>query len=121
VSGAALAVGAAALADTAWIERTRQRLAKAATRLDAILMASGLCIVGGTSLFRLAQTPQAGTLSRHLGRTGILVRAFPDDPSWLRFGLPANKHAWQRLDDALASFRSGEKTELESAASKRSP
>lgn len=122
VSGAALAVGAAALADTAWIERTRQRLAKAATRLDAILMASGLCIVGGTSLFRLAQTPQAGTLSRHLGRTGILVRAFPDNPSWLRFGLPANKQAWQRLDDALASFRAGENAVRESsAASQRSP
>ena len=38
VSGPAIAVGTKALADTAWIERTRRRLAKAAERLDAILI-----------------------------------------------------------------------------------
>ena len=26
-------------------------------------------------------------------------------PNWLRFGLPANKREWQRLDDSMASFR----------------
>ncbi len=104
VSGPALAAGAKALADAAWRERTRERLEKAAKRLDAILADLGLDIVGGTSLFRLAQTPDAGALFRHLGRAGILVRAFPDNPSWLRFGLPANEREWQRLDDATASF-----------------
>ena len=105
VSGPALAVGAKALADTAWRQRTRRRLEKAAKRLDAILGDVGLDIVGGTSLFRLARTPKAGALFRHLGRAGILVRAFPDNPNWLRFGLPANKREWQRLDDSMASFR----------------
>ncbi len=105
VSGPALAVGAKALADAAWIERTRRRLAKAAKRLDAILAGSGLEIVGGTSLFRLARTPAASALFHHLGRAGILVRAFPDNASWLRFGLPANERDWQRLDGAMASFR----------------
>ena len=57
VSGPALAVGAKALADTDWIERTRKRIAKAANKLDAILTASGLSVIGGTSLFRLAQIP----------------------------------------------------------------
>ncbi len=104
VSGPALAVGAKALADTAWRQRTRRRLEKAAKRLDAILGNVGLDIVGGTSLFRLVRTPEAGALFRHLGRAGILVRAFPDNPSWLRFGLPANEREWQRLDDATASF-----------------
>ena len=105
VSGPALAVGAKALADTAWRQRTRRRLEKAAKRLDAILGDLGLDIVGGTSLFRLARTPEAGALFRHLGRAGILVRAFPDNANWLRFGLPANKREWQRLDDSMASFR----------------
>jgi cobalamin biosynthetic protein CobC len=104
VSGPALAVGAKALADTGWIERTRRRLARAARRLDAILERAGLEVIGGTSLFRLAQTPAADALFRHLGRAGIFVRPFPDNASWLRFGLPANEPAWRRLEAALTSF-----------------
>jgi cobalamin biosynthetic protein CobC len=104
VSGPALAVGAKALADTGWIERTRRRLARAARRLDAILERAGLEVIGGTSLFRLAQTPAADALFRHLGRAGIFARPFPDNASWLRFGLPANEPAWSRLEAALTSF-----------------
>ena len=77
VSGPALAVGAKALADTAWIERTRRRLARAARRLDAVLERAGLEIIGGTSLFRLVQTPAADALFHHLGRAGILRAALP--------------------------------------------
>ena len=105
VSGPALAVGAKALADQAWCERTRRRLERGAKRLDAILAGVDLDIVGGTSLFRLARTPKAGALFRHLGGAGILVRAFLDNPSWLRFGLPASEREWQRLAGAMASFR----------------
>jgi cobalamin biosynthetic protein CobC len=105
VSGPALAVGAKALADAAWIERTRGRLETAEKRLDALLAGSGLAIVGGTSLFRLARTPAADALFHHLGRRGILVRVFPDNASWLRFGLPASAPDWQRLGAAMASFR----------------
>jgi cobalamin biosynthesis protein CobC len=105
VSGPALAVGTKALTDTDWIERTRKRLAKAASKLDAILKASGLHIIGGTSLFRLAQTPSASAWFHHLGRAGIFVRAFPHNASWLRFGLPGNAREWQRLDAAMASFQ----------------
>ena len=105
VSGPALAVGAKALADLAWAERTRGRLAKAAKRLDAVLTELGLDIVGGTTLFRLVQTPAAAALFRQLGRAGIFVRAFPNDATWLRFGLPANESAWRRLRGALSSFQ----------------
>jgi len=105
VSGPALAVGAKALADTGWIERTRGRLTKAAERLDAILIDAGLDIVGGTSLFRLVRTPVARALFHHLGRAGIWVRAFADQADRLRLGLPANEQAWQRLRGALVSFR----------------
>jgi cobalamin biosynthesis protein CobC len=107
VSGPALAVGAKALADAAWIGRTRQRLFNAANRLDAILTAAGLGIIGGTSLFRLARTPAAGELFHYLGRAGIFVRAFPENASWLRFGLPANAGDWQRLRQAMGSLRDG--------------
>jgi len=105
VSGPALAIGVKALTDPDWIERTRKRLEKAAKRLDTMLTASGLSIVGGTSLFRLTHTPAASALFRHLGRAGIFVRAFPDNANWLRFGLPANARHWQRLEAAMASFR----------------
>jgi cobalamin biosynthesis protein CobC len=105
VSGPALAVGAKALADVAWAERTRSRLARAAERLDAVLAGSGLDIVGGTTLFRLAQTHASHVLFGQLGRAGIFVRAFPDNTTWLRFGLPAHEPAWRRLRGALSSLQ----------------
>ncbi len=105
VSGPAAAVGAKALADTAWIERTRERLAKSVRRLDAILAGALLDIVGGTNLFRLVRTPAAPALSYHLGRAGIWVRTFPDKADWLRFGPPPNERAWRRLHHAMESFR----------------
>jgi cobalamin biosynthetic protein CobC len=112
VSGPALAVGTKALCDSAWIEKARTRLAKAARELDALLIASGLEIVGGTDLFRLARVPAAGALFDHLGRAGIFVRAFASRPDWLRLGLPANRAAWRRLRMALASFCSSTRNSL---------
>jgi cobalamin biosynthetic protein CobC len=105
VSGPALAVGAAALADTAWIEQTRTRLAQSSRRLDAILAGAGLDVIGGTALFRLVRTQSATALFHHLGRAGILVRVFPDHAAWLRFGLPAHEADWHRLEIAMAGFR----------------
>jgi cobalamin biosynthetic protein CobC len=61
--------------------------------------------VGGTSLFRLVQTPTADMLFHHLGGAGLLTRLFPERPSWLRFGLPVNETAWRRLEISLGSFR----------------
>jgi cobalamin biosynthesis protein CobC len=105
VSGPALAVGAKALADQAWIEQTRSRLLQASQRLDAILSGAGLALVGGTTLFRLGCSDAADALFKHLGRAGILVRSFPDNPSWLRFGLPAHEDDWRRLQIAMDDFR----------------
>ena len=79
VSGPAIAVGTQALADTPWIERTRARLDKSTQRLDAMLADLALPLVGGTSLFRLVQTPAANALFQHLGEAGIWVRAFPQN------------------------------------------
>ncbi|TNC98120.1 MAG: cobC [Stygiobacter sp.] len=102
VSGPALAIGAAALADRVWAEASRAHLAHAATRLDAVLAAAGLRAVGGTSLFRLVEHPDAAGLYDRLGRAGILVRAFAHRPTWLRFGLPGGETALRRLEQALA-------------------
>ena len=59
VSGPALALGAAALADTAWAAATRARLAAEAPRLDALAARAGWGLVGGTDLFRTYDTPDA--------------------------------------------------------------
>jgi cobalamin biosynthesis protein CobC len=105
VSAPALAAGSEALADLVWIETTRRRLAQAAARLDAILTGSGLDVIGGTSLFRLTRTRAAHELFHHLGRAGVLVRAFPDHATWLRFGLPGGELDWQRLQIAMVAWR----------------
>jgi cobalamin biosynthetic protein CobC len=105
VSGPALTIGTAALADMAWIEQTRHRLLAASGRLDGILIGAGLGIPGGTALFRLVRIPAANALFHHLGRAGILARDFPDNATWLRFGLPAGEEEWQRLQIAMDAFR----------------
>jgi cobalamin biosynthetic protein CobC len=104
VSGPALAIGATALADRAWIEQARNHLIAAADRLKAILLSAGIEIVGGTALFQLARMSAASDLFHHLGRAGILVRSFPERPSLLRFGLPDGEAAWARLQIAMAAY-----------------
>ena len=104
VAGPAIAIGAVALQDRAWVAATQARLAQSALRLDQVLIARGLEVVGGTSLFRLVRTPAANELFGHLGRAGILVRRFAEDATWLRFGLPAAAADWARLEAALAAF-----------------
>src|SRR5262245_20674377 len=103
VSGPAIAIAAAALADAAWANAMRARLAAKAARLDQLLIASVLSIVGGTSLFRLAQANDAVARFERFGRAGLLVRRYAEHPHWLRFGLPADDAAWARLRAALAA------------------
>ena len=108
VSGPALAIGTAALANGQWIGRTRHGLKEAASRLDALFGRVGLEVIGGTALFRLVRAQAAPALFHHLGRDGILVRSFPGNPVWLRFGLPGNEAAWVRLENSLNRFRGSE-------------
>lgn len=100
VSAEAIAAGTAAYADSAWREAAAARLAKDAARLDGLLAATGFEVIGGTSLFRLASTPDAARRFISLARRGVLTRPFSDQPTWLRFGLPKPKD-WPRLQSAL--------------------
>lgn len=101
VSGAAIAIGAEALADTQWAEATRRRLAAAAAGLREILTDAGLQIVGGTDLFALTERTDASSVFDRLGAAGVFVRHFPERPDRLRFGLPADERAVDRLAQAL--------------------
>ncbi len=101
VSGPALEIGRTALADSTWRVTMRARLAADARRLDALLEGAGICVVGGTSLFRLIETDNAARLHDGLARQGIWVRIFDDRPTLVRIGLPGETAAFERLADAL--------------------
>lgn len=107
VSGPALAIGAAALADAPWLAARGVALAQDAARLDGLLAAAGFEIIGGASLFRLVRHAAADRWFAHLARRGILTRRFGERPDRLRFGLPAAPAAWERLERALESGRNG--------------
>jgi cobalamin biosynthesis protein CobC len=102
VSGPALAIGTAALADAIWLNNARERLTVDSRRLDALLIAAGCRIIGGTPLFRLAEHADAQALADRLARRGIHIRRFPYNTAWLRFGLPGAEESWKRLEAGLA-------------------
>lgn len=101
VSGPALAIGARALADFDWRAAAAGACATDAARLDALLLRTGFELVGGASLFRLARHETARARHAQLCEKGVLARAFPERPDWLRFGLPGDEAAWRRLAAAL--------------------
>ena len=105
VSGPALSIGAQALADSAWREAAGHRLQADAAALDTLMRRAGMGVAGGTHLFRLAETPDAGAWAERLGRAGILVRSFADMPERLRFGLPGTAACWDRLASVLSRPR----------------
>ena len=107
VSGPAIAVARAALGDVNWQRLTRDRLEAEAARLDRLLEAGGLEIIGGTALFRLAAHERAAELFADLLAARIYVRRFAHDPRWLRFGLPACAADSARLGAVLAGFAAG--------------
>ena len=102
VSGPALAVGAAALADRGWAEAMRLRLAKEGAALDRVLLAAGLAAAGGTSLYRLVRHPEAAAIHERLAAAHVWCRRFAEAPDLLRFGLPPDADGLARLAEALA-------------------
>ena len=101
VSGPALAVGTAALADDAWAKAMRLRLAAEAAALDGVLTGGGLERVGGTSLYRLVRHPGAAAIHECLAAAHIWCRRFDWAPDLLRFGLPPDAEGLACVRDAL--------------------
>jgi cobalamin biosynthetic protein CobC len=103
VSGPAVTIGIGALADSDWLEAMRARVGKDIARFDALLEEAGWRIVGGTRLFRLAGHADARGAFERLLAAGILARPFAEAPDRLRFGIPGDENAWERLAAALRS------------------
>lgn len=101
IHAAALDLGRAAYADTAWIVRTRADLPLRAEAMDRVLTRHGLAPEGVCPLFRyLADCDAAGLFAR-LAHARILTRPFAERPRTLRLGVPAEPAALARLDRAL--------------------
>lgn len=92
-----------ALEDRLWQQEMRGRLMGDSERLCRVLESVNLTPDGGTMLFQWAKTPQAAAVANQMAKQGILIRLF-DDPSSLRFGLPANKGEWEQLQQALSAI-----------------
>jgi cobalamin biosynthetic protein CobC len=86
VSGPAMAIGQAALADDVWIEALPERLAPRMAIVADAFMQCGAQRVGGTPLFHLFAHANAESLFDRFGRQGVLLRRFPERPHWLRVG-----------------------------------
>ena len=96
VSGPARVAATAALRDVDWHVRARQRLIADSARLTALLAPLGA--VQGTTLFAHVACNDTTACTDFFARRGILVRRFD---TALRFGLPGDEAAWQRLATAI--------------------
>lgn len=103
VPGPTREVGRACLADSLQQHAQTQRSVAASERLAQLLAAHGLAPHGGCALFQWLATAHALALYEHMGRHGILLRLFHHDSS-LRFGLPPDDVAFDRLAKALEAF-----------------
>ncbi len=104
VSGAALAIGAKALHDLPWANRTRRRLHDDAQKLDDLMAQTGAEVAGGTDLFRLYDVADARAWQDHLASLHIWTRRFPYSDRWLRLGLPGSSAEWEMVTRALSMW-----------------
>ena len=86
------------------MDATRDRLADVAQKLDRLLAEANIEVVGGTSLFRLAQVNTAAETFKRLGHAGIVVRAFANNQ--LGCGLGFRATSWSCLRSRLETVRS---------------
>ncbi|MEO4041654.1 threonine-phosphate decarboxylase CobD [Hoeflea sp. CAU 1731] len=101
VSGPALAIAAAIYNDAECVRRIRSDIRELREKLEDVLGACRLEVVGGTDLFTLIRHDRADQLFESLCKRHILVRKFDYEPDWLRIGLPREEAARSRLQSAL--------------------
>ncbi|MBK5012116.1 threonine-phosphate decarboxylase [Pseudomonas sp. S60] len=104
INGPTRVLAQASLADQATQHLQRERCAAYSLRLAQLLARGGLAVSGGCDLFQYVRCQHAAHLHDHLARSGILVRLF-EQPSALRFGLPACEADELRLAQALATYK----------------
>lgn len=107
VSGPALEIGKQAMADLSWQKNMRVSLKKRAKKMRKLLDIYNFEPLGGTSLFLLGGHSEAHSLYRHLAKSGVLTRAFEDQPDRLRFGIPLGDNEFARTERALHQFGKG--------------
>ncbi|GLQ96649.1 threonine-phosphate decarboxylase CobD [Dyella mobilis] len=90
-----------ALADRPWQAEARVTLQAVSASLAALLARRGLAPTAGCGLFQWCRRDDAASLHRALAERGIFTRLFDTPPS-LRFGLPPDDAAFERLDRALS-------------------
>jgi cobalamin biosynthetic protein CobC len=108
LSGPARFVLKQALADVTWHAAAREWLHTTSDRLASLLSRHGMTPTAGCAFFQWWRDTRAEAVHVVLAKQGILTRLFTD-PASLRFGLPVDDTAFQRLDEALPSLGRGER------------
>ena len=103
VSGPAREVAIQALSDRNWQQQQRSRLTDSGQRLANLLSRVGHSADGKSDFFCWLKTEHAIHWQQFLASQAIWCRRF-DDPSAIRFGLPATEQGWQRLETSLAAL-----------------
>ncbi len=98
VSGPALTIATQAFCDTNRLADYLERLRARRELLTIVLAEAGLAEAGGTMLFSLVEFRQAHLLHEALCKQHVLTRKFDYAPQWLRFGLPLDENAAERLE-----------------------
>jgi len=94
-----------ALNDEKWAHMHRRELAVLLDRMQQILAASQIKIIGRTGLFITVSDPDARALHAVLAGQAIWVRAFEYEPEWLRFGLTADETVFRKVTACLIKWR----------------
>ncbi len=109
VSGPAQRIGGTALADSQWQAAMHNQLLHAGERLHQLLAAHRIH-ARGCALFQWWPEPHAEAFWLHMAEQGIWVRLFTNAARGIRLGLPLHEHDWQRLEHALATWITSEKS-----------
>ena len=97
-------VMAHALANNVWQQKNRLVLNADRQRLSNLVSAVGLPALGHCDLFVYCPHPKAVTIADALAKQAVLIRCFMgslNQPSALRFGLPAGEEQWRHLETVL--------------------